>query len=175
LTVKSSTQIDLEAAAELYDRLAGLLVVAVGAVGRDLDLLPVDHRADRAEVAADVPGALGQRSEHNQNLVGRRVRGEVEIFRGPAEKGVANRTADEGEFEACRLEGGGKRSNGRAFAEFAQSNHGFLNRSLHSDSLDSAVHAVLFERRRRRASPASQPGRPRIETRSHRPAASPAL
>ena len=80
--------------------LAGVAVVGVGAVGRDLDGLAGDLRADRAERAADVPVRLGDRLHDREDLVGRGIRREVEVVDAAAEERVAHRAADERELVA---------------------------------------------------------------------------
>ena len=100
--------------------LARVAVVGVGAVGRDLDGLARDLRADRAERAADVPVRLGDRLHDREDLVGRGIRREVEVVDRPAEEGVAHRAADEGELVPGRLERRGQPRHGRRSRQLAQ-------------------------------------------------------
>jgi hypothetical protein len=95
--------------------LRGLLVAAdllggrsihVGPEGRDLDHLvvtaaAVDHVHD-AEAPADDEGAAEQRLD----LLGRRVRRHVEVFRTPADQQVAHSPADDEGLVAGILQGG---------------------------------------------------------------------
>ena len=92
--IRSSSRLD----AEDHIGLAGRAVVAVGAVGGDLDGLAGDLRADRAEGSPDVPVPLGDRLDDRQDLVGSRVGGEIEIVDLTPEEGVAHRSADESEL-----------------------------------------------------------------------------
>jgi hypothetical protein len=79
-------EVVLEGVAERDDRLAGLAVVGVGPVGRDLDDHVAAAGADRAELAAHVPGRGAPRGEQRLGLV-RSCRGrEVEVaHRAPEE------------------------------------------------------------------------------------------
>ena len=90
--------------AVLHGRLAARRVVGLGAVRRDLDLPLPAAAADRAELAADVPGRLGPALEQPLGDLGARRGGEVEVVVQPAEHRVANRTADQGDLLAGRGE-----------------------------------------------------------------------
>ena len=116
----AAREVVLEAGAEHDLGLAGVAVVAVGAVGGDLDGLAGDLRADRAERAADVPVRLGDRLHDREDLVGRGIRREVEVVGAAAEERVAHRAADEGELVARRLERRGQRRDGRRSRQLAQ-------------------------------------------------------
>ena len=113
-------EVVLEARAEHDLGLARVAVVGVGAVGRDLDGLARDLRADRAERAADVPVRLGDRLHDREDLVGRGIRGEIEVVDAAAEERVAHRAADEGELVARGLESRGERRDGRRSRQLAQ-------------------------------------------------------
>ena len=101
-------EVALEGVAELDDGLAGLAVVDVAAVRRDLDDLAVDAGGDGAELAADVPVRLGEGHDDLEDLVGGGVGGEVEVVDPTAEERVADGAADEGELVAGRGERGGE-------------------------------------------------------------------
>ena len=102
-------EITFERVTEFDSRFAGNPVITVGPIGRDLDLLGPstgkrDPRPDRAEIPPDVPVRRAQRRNNSQDVVGSRVRREVEIVRGSAQQRIAHRTADDREFEARFLE-----------------------------------------------------------------------
>ena len=52
-------------------------------------------RADRAELAAGLPGRLGPAPEQGEGLIGVGVGAEVEIIPEPPQQGVAHGAADE--------------------------------------------------------------------------------
>ena len=88
-------QVVLEGVAEGHDRLAGLAVVGVGAVGGHLDDGAAAPGPDGAEVAAHVPGRRAPGLEHGLGGVRPGRGGEVQVGRGAAEQGVAHRAPDE--------------------------------------------------------------------------------
>ena len=86
----ASHEVALEVVAERDDRLAGLAVVAVGTVRRDLDLLALDP--------PDVPPGRRHGGHDPQDLVRVRVGREVEVVRGAPDERVAHRSADDRQF-----------------------------------------------------------------------------
>jgi hypothetical protein len=104
LPSRAARQVAVERVAELHVGLARALVVRVGAVGRDLELVIALAQADRAELAADVPDRVGPPGRDALDVV-RTGRGrEVPVVAGPAQHGVAHRPADDRELVACGLE-----------------------------------------------------------------------
>ena len=89
-----------EGVAEVDVRLAGVGVVGLGAVRRDLDLPVALAAADGAERAAHVPDRVGPALEQPLGLLGARRGREVEVVVVPAEHRVAHRTADQGQLVA---------------------------------------------------------------------------
>lgn len=142
-------EVVFEARAEHDLGLARCAVVRIGAVGRDLDGLAGDLRADRAERAADVPVGLCDGLHDREDLVGRGIRREVEVVDRPAEERVAHRTADEGELVPGGLERGCQPRNGRRSGQLAQPVEGCRD----------TLHAPMLSVRRRMARPA-QPEAP---------------
>lgn len=94
-------EVVVEHVAEGDHGLAGRPVVAVGAVRRDLDLLALYARADRAERPPDVPLGGGDRRDDPQDVIGPRVRGEVEVVRRAANQRIAHRAAHDRQLEPC--------------------------------------------------------------------------
>ncbi len=99
-------EIALEGVAVLDLRLAGGRVVGLGAIGRDLDLHPVAHPAEGAEVAPHVPDRPVPRpgAEDRLGLLGAGGGGEVEVGARAAQHRVPHRPAHQGELVAGGLE-----------------------------------------------------------------------
>ena len=130
----TAQQVVLDSITECHDGLAGLSVVGVASIGRDLDLFAPDECANRAKITADVPRRGRNRADNTQNLVGGRIRGEIEVRELTPQKGVAHRPADERKFESGFHKSGGQRRNGSAAGEGRQSRHG-LRHALHIASV----------------------------------------
>ena len=189
----AAREVALEGVAELDGRLAGHAVVAVGAVGRDLDLLARDPRADRAERAPDVPLGGADRLDDPQDLVGPRVRGEVEVVasRGRAARRARGRRRSPARCPAS-ANAAAERRDDRRLGERAQARHS-LGHVEHASSLPSrrarspvrpSAHAAIAGTREeqlphprqqvRRAAPRHPPRAARRSRRSaRRPARSP--
>src|ERR1700687_6312134 len=72
-------QIVVEALTETHLRVAGYLVVAVGAKGGDLHALAVLADTDGAELDSGVPQRVGPRPQYSLHLLGPGVGGEVQV------------------------------------------------------------------------------------------------
>ena len=93
-----------EGVAEVDGRLAGVRVVVLGAVRRDLDLPVALAAADRAERAAHVPDRVRPALEQLLGLLGSRGGREVEVVVLPAEHRVTHRTAHQRQLVTGRDE-----------------------------------------------------------------------
>ncbi len=133
----SAQEIRLEGIAEDDIGLAGHAVVAVGAVGRDLDLVAPDARTDRAELAADVPVRGDERAEDLEDVVGSGIRREVEVVRRAAQQRIAHRTAHDRELAARVGEGAPEGRHRRVLGEGAETRNP-LRHVQHPPSLPTA-------------------------------------
>ena len=98
----TSDEIVGQARPEGHLGLAGVGIVGLGPIGRDLHLASADPGAHRAEPDADVPGGLGHRGDEGQHRVRVGIGGEVEVdarrIRETSEEGVAHRPTDQCEL-----------------------------------------------------------------------------
>ncbi|CCI53265.1 hypothetical protein BN13_330023 [Nostocoides jenkinsii Ben 74] len=94
----AATEVVLQVVAERDDRLAGLPVVGVCAIGRDLHRRTPPDRPDGAEGAPDVPGRLAPRGQDSLGLLRTRTRRQVQVGAGAPEEGITHRPADQGEL-----------------------------------------------------------------------------
>ena len=100
----TATEVSLEGVSEVDRGLAGGRVVGVGAVRRDLHLELALAAADRAEGTSDVPRRVGPAGQQPLDLVGPGRGRQVEVVVPPAQHGVTDRTAHQGELVAGPLE-----------------------------------------------------------------------
>ena len=100
----ASKQIGGEVFAKSNLGLAAIYRILVGAIGRDFDLVVANSSADCAKFAPDIPVGIDDRLDYCQNLVWGSRCGEIEVWRVPTEKGVANRATYQGEFVTGRCE-----------------------------------------------------------------------
>ena len=140
-------QVVFEARPEHHLGLAGVAVVGICAVRRDLHRLARDAGADRAEVAADVPVRIGDRFHDREDLVGRGIRREIEVVRVATEEGVAHRAAHEGELVPRCLERLPESRDGRRSGQLAQPVEGRRD-TLHAPMLFGASSHPVPERGR---------------------------
>ena len=91
-------EVVVEGVAEHHDRLAGLAVVGVGPVGRDLHRRVAATGADGAEVTTHVPRRVGPPGDGPLDLFRARVGGQVQVGHGTAEERVAHRPAHQGQL-----------------------------------------------------------------------------
>ena len=97
-------QVVFQRAPVRHDRLARGPVVAITAVGRDLEVGAALAQPDSAEVDADRPDLICPAADHGQDPVGRRVSGEVDIAGLAAEEDIPDRPANEGKLMTGRGE-----------------------------------------------------------------------
>ncbi len=87
-------QVGAERGLVLHVRLAGVGLVVLAAVGRDLEVVAALAQSHGAELHADRPGCVRPVLGYLQHLLGPRIRGQVEVSVRPAEERVAYRTPD---------------------------------------------------------------------------------
>jgi len=81
--------------AESHLRIAGHLIVGIGAEGGDLQPVAVLADANRAEFDAGIPQRVGPRPQQFLHLLGPRVGGEIQVIAQAAEQRVAHAATDE--------------------------------------------------------------------------------
>ena len=173
----AAREVALERVAELDGGLAGDPVVAVGPVGRDLDLLgrPMrrgDLGADRAECPPDVPVRGADGLDDPQDLVGQRVGREVQVVGLTAEERVAHRTPDDREIVPRASEGVGEGRHDRRRGKRTQALHA-LGHVEHAPSLSSDFRGSGCARgQAKRRNPVNTSSRTRGSRSSRRAAAS---
>ena len=91
-------QVAFEGVPVVHARLAGADVVGVGPVGRHLDGEIAPDRADRAELASDVPRGRPPGIEEFLGFPGSGGRREIEVVYGQTEEGVPHWAAHECQF-----------------------------------------------------------------------------